>query len=191
MSHPYPPPPGHHGGYPPPGWQPPIQPRKRRKWPWIVGIPFGLLVLLIVVAALSGSRQPQPAGTGAAGQSDRSEFAFGDTADLDGLQITVTAPTRQKSFGRPLLCAMVTYQNGSGDTQRFNGGFDWKIQSPDGVAKLPTFGGENTLSAGELAPGGTVRGNVCVADPKLSGEYTVILDQALSLQSSVRWKGSV
>lgn len=55
----------------PQGWQPPAMPtppRKRRRWPWIVGALVGVFVVIGVVAGLtgtSGGGQPAPSNGGA------------------------------------------------------------------------------------------------------------------------------
>ena len=56
-----PPPPQPHGaGYPPPDWAPP-QPPKKRRWPWIVGGLFGLLVLGVIVSPSQPAQTPTSA----------------------------------------------------------------------------------------------------------------------------------
>ena len=86
------------------------------------------------------------------------------------------------------LCSRVTYRNTGSDEEFFNV-LDWKIQSPDGVQQLATYALDKGLSAGQLAPGGTVSGDVCRQGPGAKGEYVVSLDR--TFLDPIRWKATI
>ena len=53
------------------------------------------------------------------------------------------------------------------------------LQDPNGVKFAPSFGGvANKLNSGPVAPGGTVSGDMCFANPPTSstGQYVVLYD---------------
>ncbi len=204
-------PPGQQGpqyGPPPPGWAPPgAQPyggeppkRKRRKWPWVL---LGLLVFLfggcaVLISSLGGDPAPEgsvsgeaadpgadsPAGPTFPGQQEGDTVAeAGQSITLDDVVTTATPLVEGQAVGTtPVLCSTLTIVNNGDDAAPFNGGFDWKLQDPQGAARSTTLGGSDTLlSAGELAPGGTVTGDVCFDNPTgAPGQYAVINEPAFS-----------
>lgn len=77
-------------------------------------------------------------------------------------------------------CSTVTYQNGGQEQARY-AEFDWKLQNPQGAAVSVDFTGrDGALGTGELAPGGTVSGQVCFKDVG-SGRHVLILEQLVAL----------
>ncbi len=65
----YPGPPGQHQYYPPPPpWQPSPQPKKPRRWPWVVG---GFIGLVVIGAAVSPSQSDTTASSTAATVASR------------------------------------------------------------------------------------------------------------------------
>ncbi len=202
------PPPGQYGP-PPPGWAPPgASPyggeppkRKRRKWPWVL---LGLLVFVfggcaVLIASVGGSDPApggsvsgeaadpgasSPAGPTFAGQQEGDTVAeAGQSITLDDVVTTATPLVEGQAVGTtPVLCSTVTIVNNGDDAATFNGGFDWKLQDPQGAARGTTLGGSDTLlSSGELAPGGTVSGDVCFDNPTgAPGQYAVIYEPAFS-----------
>ena len=204
------PPQGQAGQYgPPPGWTPPgASPyggeppkHKRRERPWVflallVFLFGGCAVLLSTVSndpVSGGSVSGDPAaggGTDAAagptfqGQREGDTVAeAGQSITLDDLVTTATPLVEGQMLGTTaVLCSAVTIVNNGDDAASFNGGFDWKLQDPQGAARGTTLGGSDTLlSAGELAPGGTVSGDVCFNNSTgAPGQYAVIYEPAFS-----------
>lgn len=191
-------------GWAPPGavpdprqWQgygqvPPPAPKRRRRWPWVFG---GIVLLAVVIGSVGGKEEtaaPAPAsggGTAASAQSDGQPVAAGETVTSDNLQVTAEPVRKVKPrYTDPQLCSRVTYRN-TGDDEEFFNVIDWKIQSPDGVQQLATFALDKGLSAGQLAPGGTVSGDVCRQGPGVAGEYLVILDR--TFLDPIRWKSTL
>lgn len=70
--------PGPYGA--PPAYQAPIQPPKKKKWPWIVGI---LVALIVIIAAVSGGGDDSSDKTASSGSSNSGEQADsgGDNGD--------------------------------------------------------------------------------------------------------------
>lgn len=160
---------------------PPPQPRRKRRWPWILG---GILVLLIIVGSCNAGGQDNsatPVSGGAAdpGLTEPTSGPAGATLVSDGVAVTASNLDSQAQFGQSSLCSMVKYVNNSDQEVSFNGGFDWKLQDPAGVIHNPSIMGDDLLSAGQLAPGGKVAGNVCF-DTKGSGEYTLTMEPFIS-----------
>lgn len=65
-----------------------------------------------------------------------------------------------------MTCITVTYVNNGQKKASFNP-YDWAGEDPQGAQRPQTFytKGTNELHAGELAPGGTVTGNVYFESP--------------------------
>jgi hypothetical protein len=196
MTQPYPPQPPY--GQPDPrqwqGYGPPAPaPKKRRKWPWVVG---GVVLLLILISSIGGkdsSTAPTTAGGGSAAakpaQTDGQPVAAGETVTSDDLQITAEPVRKVKpKYTDPQLCSKVTYRNTGQDEEFFNV-IDWKIQSPDGVQQMATYALDKGLSSGQLAPGGSVTGDVCRQGAADKGEYVIILDR--TFLDPIRWKTSL
>ena len=88
-------------------------------------------------------------------------------------------------------CAEVTYTNNGDEQASFQGYWDWKVQNPAGVITDPTFTGDDNLSDGELAPGGTVSGSVCF-DSAEPGEYRLVYEPTLSFSSdTATWVANI
>jgi hypothetical protein len=140
--------------------------------------------------AVGAPAVPGPAGDDAAPeQPTGGTFDAGQAVDRDGMQITAGPLKRVKrEYGDPLLCSRITYRNTGDQEESFNA-FDWKIQSPDGVQESAYSAEKNALSSGQLAPGGTVAGDVCRKDSGGKGEYLVINDQTFA--DAIRWKTSI
>ena len=110
----------------------------------------------------------------------------GQPIDLDGVVTTATPLVQGQQFGTtPVLCSTVTIQNNSDETASFNGGFDWKLQDPNGASRSTTLGGsDNLLGAGDLVAGGTVTGDICFDVPEAApGQYVVLYEPAFSFTS--------
>jgi hypothetical protein len=168
-------------------------PKKKRKWPWIVGGVVLLLVLLSAIGGRGSSTSPTPAAGGSAAaqpaQSDGQPIAAGETVTSSDLQVTAEPVRKVKpKYTDPQLCSRVSYRNAGSDEEFFNV-LDWKIQSPDGVQQLATYALDKGLSSGQLAPGGTVSGDVCRQGAGGGGEYLVILDR--TFLDPIRWKSTL
>jgi hypothetical protein len=115
----------------------------------------------------------------------------GETVDSEGLKTTTTGLVKGDDTLGPTLCTTVTYDNQSGRPTSFNGGFDWKLQSPNGAILSNTFAGSaNLLKTGELAPGGKMTADVCfdARQGDSAGQYVVLLDPTFRLSSDrIAW----
>lgn len=176
---------------------PPPAPARRKVWPWVllgfVLVPvLGFVGCTALLVGAAGSSDTRPVTGGAAtADGPKGDAQAGQTVDVDGVQITAAPLARQRDAGQSLLCSKVTYVNGSNSEQSFNGGFDWKLQYPDGVIKGTSLLGDDLLSAGQLAPGGTVTGNICFDHAAKSGDYYIINDGLLSFAGPTRWKAAL
>ena len=169
-------------------------------------IVFGVLVLVaVIIAALSSGDDDSPSVTpgdnssqgSAQDESSGVDFqgkAQGDTAANAGDSIpkdevsTTSSPLTAESttFGSQVMCTTITINNGSDKPVNFNS-IDWKMQDPNGVARMTTYGGDRAeLSFGDLAPGGQVSGDVCFeGDPAAQpGQYVVLNDGFISFSSN-------
>lgn len=116
-------------------------------------------------------------GPSVGGGEAKTAFSAGETADIEGLQISVSVPKQVRDSGQSYICSDVNYVNNSNKERSFNGGFDWKMQDPDDVIALVTtrFGGiDKSLKSGSLAPGGKVAGEVCFNAPSKKGSIKII-----------------
>lgn len=136
-------------------------------------------------AAVSAAAPEAEPGEGVAGQA----FTAGQTVDRDGVQL-VADPLRKvrPQYGEAMVCSKVTYRNTGNDAASFNM-FDWKIQNPAGVQSPATMAQDNRLQSGQLAPGGTVTGDVCATDPGAAGDYLIINEAFFA--DPVRWTSTL
>lgn len=174
-------------------------------------IPAVLAVIVIISVATRGGSSDEPAAiVNGVPQEQPAEFvaAFpgateddvvaqaGQAVTANGVTMTSTAiePVTPE-FGSPQLCTDVTYVNGSGQPTSFNGGFDWKLQDPNGAILMNGFSSsEDRLASGELAPGGTVSGQVCFDAPRgdTAGQYVVLLDPSFQFSSErMAWLNTI
>jgi len=110
------------------------------------------------------------------GQLDTDNVADGArTTDFDNVRTTATNLVATKTSFSSGLCSTVTHVNNDKDALSFNI-FEWKLQDPNGVARNIGIFGDNDLGSGELAPGGTVTGNVCFDGDAVPGQYVLIYE---------------
>ncbi|MGM0721932.1 MAG: DUF4352 domain-containing protein [Actinomycetota bacterium] len=158
-----------------------------------IGLVVCVLYASVFAAAVSGlpttPSTATPAAAGSAASGDASGAFPGATADdvvtdagetltVRNLQIAATPLKPGDSTIGQTLCSDVTYTNTGSGTESFNGGFDWKLQDPNGAALMTTLlGSDSLLSAGRLAPGGTTTGSVCFDRPSgATGQYVLLYD---------------
>jgi hypothetical protein len=174
----------------------------KRVWFWL------LVILVVIIAAVSGggggdsststsgSASTESAsndgGAAASAKDDKpkTDVAAGETVTMDDVQVTSTplTPVTPQYSNSSYLCTTVTYVNGGKDSASFNT-FDWKLQDPQGASRDATFGGsDKTLNSGDLAPGGTVSGDVCFDDATgASGTYKVIYSASFWNDTKATW----
>ncbi|MBL8928027.1 MAG: hypothetical protein JNM77_17625 [Pseudonocardia sp.] len=193
MTQPFPPPQPswqQYGHQQPPQWGPPGPPTprpprgaKKRKWPWVFG---GVVLLAVIIGSVAGKETPGPAAdTDSAtapvaadpAESDSTpgqDFTAGQTVERDGVQITAEPLRKVKlQYTDRRVCSTITYRNGGSDEAPFNL-LNWKIQNPAGVQSNAVYALDDGLKSGQLAPGGTVTGDVCIIDQGAPGDYLVI-----------------
>jgi hypothetical protein len=93
--------------------------------------------------------------------------------DLDGIVVSATSwSSKAIGGGQTALCAAVSLHNVSGSEVSYSEAY-WTLQSPSGDVKgtVPIFAGSTDLGYGQLIAGGTASGQVCFADPGLTGQY--------------------
>lgn len=106
----------------------------------------------------------------------------GEEISTRGVKVTAgKLRTVNGTFGNQ-LCSKVTIKN-DGDTQVSYNIYDWSLQYPSGDIKDPTAPNENSLSHGDIAPGGSAQGSVCFDDTGHSGQYVLISDDLFSFSS--------
>ncbi len=99
----------------------------------------------------------------------------GETLTVGDITATTTALTPQTdALDASYLCSTVTYVNNGTEQGTFNT-FDWSLQDPDGAARTVGIFGDNNLQSGDLAPGGTVTGDVCFEGAATApGQYVLL-----------------
>lgn len=155
------------------------------KWGAII---IGAIILIIILATAFGGGDDSDSDSSSDAQNDSeaeqveegTDFALGETYTTgDGMEIVVNNFSLVSDALGQNACADVTYTNNGDEQTSFQGYWDWKAQNPAGVITDPTFGGDNSLSSGDLAPGGTVSGSVCF-DSTEPGEYRLVYEPTLS-----------
>jgi hypothetical protein len=91
--------------------------------------------------------------------------------------MTAAPLVQGEAFGTtPVVCSAVSIVNGSDESVSFNP-FYFELQDPAGASRSTTIGGSDSLlGSGDLAPGGTVAGDVCWEDPGAPGQHVIIHD---------------
>src|SRR3954451_18065702 len=174
-----------------------------RVWFWLLVIIVVIIVAIILIAAVSGggndpsggsvSGDPAgdadaadtPAGPTFPGQQARDTLAAAwQTITLDNVAIRTTPLYDGRAVGSTaVVCSTVTIVNHGDAAVSVNGGVDWKLQDPAGVARGTTPGGTDTLlGSGELPPGGAVTRDVCFDNTTgAPGQYALFYEPAFSL----------
>jgi hypothetical protein len=179
----------------------PPAPKKRRKWPFVVG---GLVVLLVIIMVASGGKGSDPTTGTASGAAAAQPAAAvpnfpgahdgdvagkgGDTLTSDNMAITATPLKAGSSVLGKTLCTSVTIVNNGKDQDSYNA-LDWKLQDPAGAAVSTGFvGSDNALNSGDLAPGGTASGDVCFDNksPK-KGQYVLLYQGNVFINDRLAW----
>jgi hypothetical protein len=117
----------------------------------------------------------------------KTTFNVGETADAEGLRVTLTNPHHVKDSGQNYLCSDVAYDNQSTEQRSFNL-LSWEVQGGDNVitSSFPRFGGDKTLGSGQLDVGGKVAGEVCWKTPQ-AGEIKMIWTEGLGSSTKATW----
>ncbi|HTF50636.1 MAG TPA: DUF4352 domain-containing protein [Pseudonocardia sp.] len=173
-----------------------------KKKRFIIPLALVLLFIIIGVSGGGGDTKPTVSGNSAAPGPASGPPAFpgatkddvvaqaGQSVDAEALSVTTGPLKPGDATGGATLCAPVSYKNGKDEPVNFNGGFDWKLQDPNGAAIMTTLlGSDNLLSAGEIAPGGQTSGDVCFqAKSGLKGQYVLLYDPSFRFTSDrIAW----
>ena len=117
------------------------------------------------------------------GEEQATDLAVGTKVTLEnGLVVSVdSVQTDLVNYdGSAVVGIQVTYTNDSDESASYNP-FDWKGENADGAQESYTYfdGAENELSAGTLAAGGTVTGNIYFEGDTVKAVYfaSVIADE--------------
>jgi Domain of unknown function (DUF4352) len=173
------------------------KPLYKRLWFWFLVI---ILAIIFIAAVSGGGNNPSggsvsgdtgadgadtPAGPTFPGQQQRDTLAAAwQTITLDNVEIRTTPLYDGRAIGSTaVVCSTVTIVNHGDAAVSVNGGVDWKLQDPAGVARGTTPGGTDTLlGSGELAPGGGVTRDVCFDNSAdAPGQYALFYEPAFSL----------
>ncbi len=146
---------------------------------------FGVfIVLIVIVSALSGGNKDETAtNTGGNGanaeapkETEKTEFAVGETATFDDKSITITKVERnydtgnqfaQPESGKEFVLVSVEVANNSKNAMDYNT-YEFKLQDSNGVQLSESFTAlsEGKLNSGSLAPAGKVSGKLAYEVPK-------------------------
>ena len=170
------------------------KPLYKRVWFWLLAI---ILLIILISAVSGGGNDPSvgsdaaedvantPAGSTFSGQQERDTVAEAwQTIALNDVEITTTPLYDGQAVGSAaVVCSTVTIVHNGDAAVSFNGGLDWTLQDPAGVARGTIPGGTDTLlGSGEPAPGGAVTRDVCFDDTAgAPGQYALIYEPAFSL----------
>jgi hypothetical protein len=173
------------------------KPIYKRVWFWLLAI---ILAMILISAVSGGGNDPSggsvssdaaedaantPAGPTFSGQQERDTVAEAwQTITLNNVEITTTPLYDGQAVGSaPVVCSTVTIVDNGDAAVSFNGGLDWTLQDPAGVARGTIIGGTDTLlGSREPAPGGAVTRDVCFDNTAgAPGQYALIYEPAFSL----------
>ena len=197
-------------GAQPNGQPPQPEPKKKKKWPLIVGI---IVVLLVIAAACGGGDDSTDTdsssnGVGMADEATENtgeenatenedseetagtgnDVAQGETVDLYGMLVTVSNIRNESDVLGTYICSDVSLQNNSGSQKSFSQ-FNFKLAKPNGVIADTTFTGlpVNNLETAELADGGQTTGTICFDSDGASGEYKVEYEGGFFSSDKATW----
>ena len=185
------------------------------KWGLIVG---GILLVLGILASLFGETENTSAPVNEEDQSDQDsnavdnsadsadgneadnanhgdaptgDLSMGETADLKGLKVTVSALRNDgvDVFDTSHVCVDVAVQNDSDKEYNFNQ-FDFNLSTPAGLTVDSTFTGSSDFQSAQGNPGGKHGGIVCFESDAAPGEYKVGYQPAFGLREAF-WKGQL
>jgi hypothetical protein len=124
-----------------------------------------------------GTATPEPNADPSSAEEDDLTGNAGETITMGEVQITSSPLVTGTSGYTDTLCTTATIVNNGDEAVSFNPLY-WKLQDPQGAARSATLTpSETQMSSGELAPGGTVTGDVCFEDTtQAAGQYSVIYD---------------
>ena len=160
----------------------------------VLGFIFGIVSIRSAAEAF-GPDTATAVGAGAApgdaAPAAKTEFAGGETADVEGMQITVSGVKKVRGTFGPLVCSDVTIVNNSSDQESYNS-LDWKLQNPEGQILTAWPSGNKDLGSGALKPGGgKVSGQVCADDPGGKGEWATLYQPGLGSGEVARWRSKL
>jgi hypothetical protein len=150
----------------------------------IIGAIIANVLFGAAVESISESVEQQEAADAAAAQqfpgatADDVVAQAGETVTVNDVAVTTTAIAPQSNSLGSFVCSSVTYVNNGADQATFNL-FDWKLQDPAGAARTVGIFGDNDLQSGDLAPGGTVTGNVCFEGTGDAGQYVLLYEGSI------------
>lgn len=135
----------------------------------------------------SGERPPDSGLRFPGQQEDDIAANVGDSVTVDRVTTTVTPLDGEIQYSNDYLCTTVTIENGSDEPMSFNV-FDWRLQDPSGTIRNSSFTlSDSQLDSGEVAPGGTTRGDVCFdIEGAPRGTYVVLFDPGLGILNADR-----
>lgn len=143
-----------------PGQQPPQQPTKRKKWPWILGGFVALVVLGSAIGTAGGGGGNQPS---AGGSSTESTQQAPDKPAQVVYEVTGSGTASNISYGAS-----------GGVSQKTGASLPWKHTEPyDGGYDFFTLSAQNGNNDGEITCRITVDGEV-VKENTSSGPYAVV-----------------
>ena len=167
-----------------------------RVWFWLLAI----ILLIMLISAVSGGGNDLsggavsgdaagdtadiPAGPTFPGQREGDTVAeAGQAITLDTVETRTTPLFDGQAVGSTsVVCSTVIIANNGDAAVSVNGGFDWILHDPAGVARATTPGGTDTLlGSGELAPGDALARDVCFDNTAgTPGQYAVIYEPTFS-----------
>ncbi|GAB3697794.1 DUF4352 domain-containing protein [Corynebacterium nasicanis] len=161
------------------------QPKKKKKWPWILGIVAALVVFGAATggdsedtptAAQAPAAEPVAAEAEAVAPAEQpGDLQIGETTELGGMQVTVSNARFASDYFDSYVCVDVDLTNVA-DTKKHFSQFDFELEKPNGVVADTTFTGLDirNLETAELNPGGNTNGTVCFDGDNTPGEYKAL-----------------
>lgn len=139
-----------------------------------------LLLLMVIVFNRDAAKDDQVHPVAPPVVKQGTSALLGQPLTNDGVQVLASPLFEGKdSFGDPRVCSTVEYQNKGSDSTRLSM-FDWKLQTPDGVAINPTIGGtDNDLPYGDIIPGGRASGDICFDEAFAEEGFVLIYEPSL------------
>lgn len=153
-----------------------------------------LAIMVLLVVTLTGCTSVETS-TGAQ-DTKKGIYEYGEEATLDGATIKVVKIEKSNGTqyekpdtGKEFVIVTVQISNTSSKNISYNV-FDYKIQNSQGQITSQTIytGAKNSLNSGELAPGGTITGEIPFETTKGDSDLTLIYEGNFWTDSKLKFK---
>ena len=169
-----------------------------KRW-WFILLAIVVIILIIAGINSGGDDNDSNSGSGTSSSADSensgdADLQFGEAANMDGLQITVSNPQASgaDALGESHVCTQISVDNNSDKDVDIHPAYDFKMTDPNNVEQDMSFSGDTDLKDATVKQGGSMSGQLCFDGDGAPGNYEVTYKPSLSLSTNeAHWKGQL